>query len=1140
MTSRIDDVDLSLSSSNRSRAISSEIKAIDTSVKLQPEIISNLDSDANGLAHESFTLESLLSGATATAYTEYSSWTHSKLPIDVSVAKNLSYFGSLYSRISSSINKILDGYPNGVVFSDGIDASPASSNVIVLKNSDASVYSHWQFGSDSYLKGYKLGEYYSGTALTASYNIVSSTATTTGVTLELDAPIIKNRTYYIYPSSDLINSFYKTLDAYELDLLSNTNRSNSWPRDSIVPELILCAGDAQYSTFLAEELNLGLSSDNSGTTDILWSKLFAAGATFDNDSNILQKLIQVYATTFDEIKAYQDYLAYFHSVGYSDFNRVPSNLVDFFAKQIGWSIINESFSDDYLNYVFPSYEHYSQNFNISNDDINFERWRRLLTNIVWLYKSKGTKKSLQFILDLYNIPEDLAEIRELIDKYDLSGGKSTLPSESNIVIPISGFSYEYVVKNSTGSTITGSSYISNTKMIDISLDPTRAQFTDYWNWGKDNHPAFIDINGRSTIVSGTSDITRNDWEQLILQHSIPSDGSADQLTSYPVLEDLFNIYIANSGNKYQTQSFEEFMDFVEANIYDNAKQVIPASTRLVGVGRVYKNSFFYRPKLAWQKPQAVAIPAQPDVTIIASIISASSKTSKSSTISATTVSSSSMKKATSSSIVIETSSKKFTYSNAQISVAQQTAYSYSLKSTSVILIAAISEKLASFSAATSLSDVESGSTLEMSAATFYPYSGQYGTNDYSAYTASALITTSNKRIDIPFSATSLSQSGVTALEVNLYRKLDAEEESEILSRRYAITKIISDNSLYGHYRVSPVSGLAVGDYIRVFLDNTEEVYSTVKITEIYTISTGITSINSIRTKPGVGIYDVNYNYTFQKIPVFFDWSSPIQTIVYDNSYSGNFAFPALGALKDVNNYSMSGSITLGGLTPLFGEILLDRREYFLSYGVKTTVISSLTAYTTGFETYSGMPVVDNRNKDHDINGILYRGNYFAFMDTPNSPEIDTSPISSDTTVSIAPLIKFKGVGDSDKLKLQFFSAGTSSSANPTPNSYTLIPESSWTSNSIAVSEVDLIDGATDSTIYSNKTTLQPNSWYWWRVLNYKRFQTMWGYVLETYTASEPLSFSAGGYSVQATEQGEVLSTPTAPSSPSTGKKTLAT
>jgi hypothetical protein len=428
----------------------------------------------------------------------------------------------------------------------------------------------------------------------------------------------------------------------------------------------------------------------------------------------------------------------------------------------------------------------------------------------------------------------------------------------------------------------------------------------------------------------------------------------------------------------------------------------------------------------------------------------------------------------------------------------------------------------------------------MSAATFYPYTEQSGAMNYESYTAAALITTSNNRVSIPFSATNLSRSGATLFRVDLYKKLNLDEEIEISNRRYAITKVVSDNSTYGHYRVSPITGLVAGDFIKVFFDSDETRVATVKISEVINVNTGRTSISSIKTEPGIDlrrafILKNNDNIKFAKIPMQFDWSSPVQTILIDNSTTpAIIPLPAqIGELKGINDYKTTGNITLGGLTPLFGEILGDKNEYFMTYNVKTTIVSSLTAYSNSLEIYSGYPVIESESKIRNINGIDYRGNYFAFMSTPKIPEIEYAPgVDTSSVELLSPLVRFRGVSDSDGLKIQFVKAGSSSNSSPNPNAYSSLSDSDWNSSTTINSIINLIDGATDSTLYSNKTSLDPNTWYWWRIINYKRFNTLWNYVLETYVATEPASFSSGTYFKQGYAAGEILlKSPQLPSAP---------
>jgi len=145
------------------------------------------------------------------------------------------------------------------------------------------------------------------------------------------------------------------------------------------------------------------------------------------------------------------------------------------------------------------------------------------------------------------------------------------------------------------------------------------------------------------------------------------------------------------------------------------------------------------------------------------------------------------------------------------------------------------------------------------------------------------------------------------------------------------------------------------------------------------------------------------------------------------------------------------------------------------------------------------------------------------MNTPKEAEIDSSPSDdSGTTASTAAvIIKWKGVSDSDRLEVQFLEDQA-----PVYSSYTEITAGEWSAaTSIQVVARPNVD---DNYIYTLQTTLQPDTYYWWRIKNYRSKLNMFGNNLETYTSTQPKVFKTGEFSGGGFDEGEIPSTPTPP------------
>jgi hypothetical protein len=151
----------------------------------------------------------------------------------------------------------------------------------------------------------------------------------------------------------------------------------------------------------------------------------------DSDGSIYQKLMQVYGEEFDRIKVYIDNLAYAHSVGYSNTETIPDKLLYKLSSLLGWSQPINFTDTDFFEFLGVEDDN-----NKTLDDYNLDLWRRILMNINWLYKKKGTRDAVMFIFKIIGAPECLVDFNEFVYKVRQS---AYLPVSSQPQPGIAGF-----------------------------------------------------------------------------------------------------------------------------------------------------------------------------------------------------------------------------------------------------------------------------------------------------------------------------------------------------------------------------------------------------------------------------------------------------------------------------------------------------------------------------------------------------------------------------------------------------------------------------------------------------------------------------------------------------------------------------
>ena len=146
----------------------------------------------------------------------------------------------------------------------------------------------------------------------------------------------------------------------------------------------------------------------------------------DTTGQRVSKLLRVYGAEFDVVKKYINGISFANVVTYSKKDNTSDNLIKMMAKTLGFDVLlatssgfnlleNDDPSDD------PVFQGYARS--LSPKEIDIELWRRLVINAWWLFRSKGTRKVLEFFLKLFGINSCLVSMDELIylakDKLDL-------------------------------------------------------------------------------------------------------------------------------------------------------------------------------------------------------------------------------------------------------------------------------------------------------------------------------------------------------------------------------------------------------------------------------------------------------------------------------------------------------------------------------------------------------------------------------------------------------------------------------------------------------------------------------------------------------------------------------------------------
>jgi len=144
----------------------------------------------------------------------------------------------------------------------------------------------------------------------------------------------------------------------------------------------------------------------------------AAFHEFDTEDQKVEKVLQIYGRSFDETKKFIDALGYITSVNYLPKDDIPSQLLYNLALTLGWNTdISPITNNDFLESVFGTKNqsiYPGQTRDKTPNELNYQFYRNLILNSAYLFKTKGTKNAVQWVMRSIGAPDALVEFNEIV------------------------------------------------------------------------------------------------------------------------------------------------------------------------------------------------------------------------------------------------------------------------------------------------------------------------------------------------------------------------------------------------------------------------------------------------------------------------------------------------------------------------------------------------------------------------------------------------------------------------------------------------------------------------------------------------------------------------------------------------------
>lgn len=251
--------------------------------------------------------------------------------------------------------------------------------------------------------------------------------------------------YHIKPNKLKVDTFFNGLNDFESNLLNTLIRPRytatfRYPVQSEDGVILFQTTTLTWPT--SDGYNLDFNTPNyeqyvnslieiSQNSDITKSDLITRFLTSDSISDFdtipifygdrdeeadqkVTKLLRIYGREFDDIKRYIDGISFANVVSYNQRNNTPDIVLKNLARTLGWDLISSVLENDLLsNYVSTSRTSYS-GFTRGYTPIEseYEMWRRIILNTPYLWKSKGTRKAIEFLTKFIGAPTGLMQFNE--------------------------------------------------------------------------------------------------------------------------------------------------------------------------------------------------------------------------------------------------------------------------------------------------------------------------------------------------------------------------------------------------------------------------------------------------------------------------------------------------------------------------------------------------------------------------------------------------------------------------------------------------------------------------------------------------------------------------------------------------------
>ena len=243
-----------------------------------------------------------------------------------------------------------------------------------------------------------------------------------------------------------------------------------------------------------------------------------------DEDQILEKLLASMGDEYDEIKTYINQMENVKRISYDKYNRVPNKFLPALAEEFGVQLFGMATNSDFQKYLTQSTS------GSTRQEITYDIWNKILNNITYLLKTKGTKEVAEAISRIYGVDHNFIKYNE----YSAFHKPTSVRVVEEVDFPAfytSGDAFIQTTSNATtGSALAFDFPASTNFTIQMRVSATG----DHSNMTLLKHPLYtidMDASGRAAFKSTTTASMSAQTELTSMSGWIKGGGSANNFVN---------------------------------------------------------------------------------------------------------------------------------------------------------------------------------------------------------------------------------------------------------------------------------------------------------------------------------------------------------------------------------------------------------------------------------------------------------------------------------------------------------------------------------------------------------------------------------------------------------------------------------